>query len=532
MSVILVGEIINNCDDVTGFNVGNISGDDDFVEGTGAIGIKASLGANEIRTTTLGVTAPYDFSLTGVEAGDHIIMWFNTKTPINASTGLGIVVGNGTDFGVWNVLGLSFYKGGFITRVIDAAHDFDSISAGTWTLTGNPAQLSNVTNVGGNFVTLTTIMGNFNNIQLDQMTVGKGLRVDGGTFDARNNFETVRADDEDTNFYGWWSSAVGAVIGKGKLFVGPGPGTDGAAISYFQDEAFTVTFADEAVASGFYEIKVSGVNTRMDWDLANVSAANPQNSRWNLTIDPSTSGFSDTNGVWTGGDIMTINASGTMTGTTVINTNQIVALSGAILDSISILGSEGTSAILTESLDDIFDCVFTATPDWPGHAIELTNIDVGAMIYNNNHTGYAASDGSTGDEVIFVNVATGTLTINVPAGANIPSIRTAGAIVTVVVAPVTTLITVTDTDNVVLENARVYLIAGAGGPLSEGTLIFNALTNVNGQVSDTRTFASDQPVEGWVRLSTASPLFRQTPIAATIDSDTGLILTLQMISDE
>jgi hypothetical protein len=375
-------------------------------------------------------------------------------------------------------------------------------------------------------------MGNFNNIQLDQMTVGQGLRVDGGTFAARNNFETVRAADEDTAFYGWWSSAVGAVIGKGKLLVGPDGSTDGAAISYFEDSAFTVTFADEIVASGFYEIKVSGVNTRMDWELANVSAANPQNSRWNLTIDPSASGFTDVNGVWSGGDDMTISASSIMTGTTVINTNRIIALSGAIIDGISILTSEGTRAIQCETLDDIFDCSFTATPDWPGHAIELTNIDVGVMTYDNTHSGYATSDGSTGDEVIFVNVATGTLTINVPAGASTPSIRTAGATVTVVVAPVTTLITVTETDGTPIEDARVYLIAGAGGPLSQGTVIFNTLTDVNGQVSDTRTLASDQPVEGWVRKNTTAPFFKETLIDATIDSDTGVTLTLQLISDE
>jgi hypothetical protein len=180
MSIILVGEIVNSCDATTGFNVGNISTDDDFVEGTGAIGLKLSAATQEIFTTTLGSTAPYDLS--GLEAGAHIIMWFNTKTSINATTGLTIVVGNGTDRGNWNVLGDAFYKGGFTTRLISPDEDFDTISAGTWTVGGNPAQLSNITEMGGGFTTLTSVMGSFNNVQLDQITIGSRLRANGGTW--------------------------------------------------------------------------------------------------------------------------------------------------------------------------------------------------------------------------------------------------------------------------------------------------------------------------------------------------------------
>ena len=45
-------------------------------------------------------------------------------------------------------------------------------------------------------------------------------------------------------------------------------------------------------------------------------------------------------------------------------------------------------------------------------------------------TGFAATDGSTGSEAIYVNIASGNITINI-SGGNTPSIRTAGAAVTV-----------------------------------------------------------------------------------------------------
>jgi hypothetical protein len=56
-------------------------------------------------------------------------------------------------------------------------------------------------------------------------------------------------------------------------------------------------------------------------------------------------------------------------------------------------------------------------------------------------SGYAASNGSTGDETIWVDVGSGNLTINVTANGTTPSIRTSGAIVTVVENQVTLTLT-------------------------------------------------------------------------------------------
>jgi hypothetical protein len=269
MAITLVGEVVNAADAVTGFNQGNISGDDDFVEGTGAIGLKISGTTQEMFTTTLGATAPYSFASGGGEDGFHIIMWFNTKIPIQGGPtngGLRIVVGNGTDRGHWFVDPFEFYKGGFITAVVDSARAFDNIAAGTWTLGGNPAQLSNVTQMGGVGDLTATIMGNFNTFQLDQFTIGEGIRADG----AGNTFEDVRIEDEETNFWGWWSSKNGSFVGKGKLYVGP---ATGAAASDFTAESVSVVFAAERVAQGFYEINTRGGGTNVSWSVINVSSA-------------------------------------------------------------------------------------------------------------------------------------------------------------------------------------------------------------------------------------------------------------------
>lgn len=546
MAVILVGEIVNSADTTTGFNVGNISEDDDFVEGVGAIGLKASVGVTEMYTDSLGSTAPYNFSAATDELGAHIIQWFNTKTPIDQFAGIRIVVGNGTDRGNWYVLGSGFYKGGFITRVVDTQADFDSITAGTWTLTGNPSQLSNVTEMGGGFQTLTSIMGNFNNIQLDQFCIGSGVRVNGGTDAAPNDFETVRVADEDTNFWGWWSSAFGSFVGKGKIFVGPQDGHDR---SHFSDSAVTVTFADERVASGFYDINLRGGQTSMYLNLTSINAANPNNSRWNITVDNSVSGFFDSNGVYTGADTISITPSSQLNGTTIINSNEVISPTGlggfgASITGCTILSAPTASSdafLICDRLDDIEDCSFIG--DGTGHAVRLREIkdadrlaDEGltedTMTWNNTATGFAATSGSTGDETIFVDVATGGLTINVLAGASVPSVRTAGCFINLVIAPVTTTIKVVDSDGGAIQDARVYLTAAAGGPITEGTVIFNTLTDVNGEVSDTRSLASDQPITGYVRKGTNAPRYKQGNITATIDSAAGVSITVQLVDDE
>lgn len=457
MAVTLVGEVVNSADATTGFNVGNISGDDDFVEGTGALGLKASATTVELFTTSLGATAPYNFSSGGGEEGDHMIIWFNTKTPINPTTGLTIIVGNETDRGRWNVLGSGFYKGGFVTRVIDPSRDFDLIAAGTWSLTGNPAQLSNITEMGGGFTTTTSIMGSFNNVQIDQMTIGTGVRVDGGTVGVPNTFETIRAQDQDVSFWGWWSSAVGAIVGKGKCYIGP---ETGSATSVFNHGNFTLLFADELVADGFYEILVRGAATDVDWFFPSIRTATSTSARWSVTVDSTTNRFADHDGVWFRPDIVTLNANSTLFRTTIVRGNKILQNGATIvgMDAFSTGSPINTGFLVTDDLDLTTESFFDS--DGTGHAIELTSLGSGSMGWDNRLRDYAASDGSTGNEAIWVNVSSGTLTINVASGADTPSIRTAGAVVSVV-AGLSTLAFTLD-PSIIDYEYRIYEVTARG----------------------------------------------------------------------
>lgn len=71
----------------------------------------------------------------------------------------------------------------------------------------------------------------------------------------------------------------------------------------------------------------------------------------------------------------------------------------------------------------------------------------------------------------------------------------------------------------------------SGTPLSTA-VVLDGLTDVSGEISDTRSYGSNQPLSGRIRKSTVSPLFKTAPITATVDKDSGASIVVQMISDE
>lgn len=420
MAITLIGEVVNNADAATGYvaDTPNISTDDDNVEGTGAVGIKASATTVNLYTTSQGPTSPYDFSSGGTEFGWHIILWVNTKTPTTFPTGIFTIVGNsGGDVGAWNSYPFGFYKGGFTTVVVNTAADFDTIIAGTWTTNGNPGQLTAVDRSGGGFVTDTTIMGNFNNAQLDQWTVGLGVRADGGTVGSPNTFEDVRAQDEDNFFWGWWSSKNGQIVGKGKLLIGP---TTGSATSVFTSLAESVVFAPERVAAGFYEIEMRGNGTDVTWELLSLAAATGS-ARWSITVSSSNNTFSDTNSVWKTGDQIYLTSGSHLTGTTLVDCNKLFQ-SGSTFNGVTILNANtvaGEAFVIADNISKIENSTFEYSD---GHAIEIPPTITTPVTYSfsgNSFLDYLADD--TSGSAIFNNSG-GEVLINVSNG-DTPTIR-------------------------------------------------------------------------------------------------------------
>ena len=71
-----------------------------------------------------------------------------------------------------------------------------------------------------------------------------------------------------------------------------------------------------------------------------------------------------------------------------------------------------------------------------------------------------------------------------------------------------------------------------GGTITSTFVALYGLTDVNGEVSDSRVYSSDQNVTGWARKSSASPFYKTAPITETIDNVNGLSATAILIADE
>ena len=86
-------------------------------------------------------------------------------------------------------------------------------------------------------------------------------------------------------------------------------------------------------------------------------------------------------------------------------------------------------------------------------------------------------------------------------------------------------------------NTYTYTITGtpatpATGGLDARAVLIDALTSVAGQVSDTRSYASNQPFTGTVRLARTSPAYKPAGVVGTVNSSTGATATVPLIGDE
>ena len=299
----------------------------------------------------------------------------------------------------------------------------------------------------------------------------------------------------------------------------------------------TFVFKDTDNGYDTYNLDVSGTVT-----FTNTAIISAGSSSYNFDASGAT-GFTQSGGSHTKYNTFVTAAGQTMSGivfqsggtATIANTlsdstfNQcgLITVTG-VLDNCTVNESTATSAVTTTTLAKLTECTFIS--DGTGHAVNLGTISsTQAMTWSCSDSGYAATNGTSGNETILVNVASGqTLTINVATGATTPTYYNTGTgTVTVISGAVTVRVTAATVNGTKVQDARVYL-----KKVSDGTVILNGLSNANGIVEDTAyTYTTDENVTGWIRKSTSTPLYKQAPLSGTITS-TGFSTTGVLILDE
>jgi len=173
------------------------------------------------------------------------------------------------------------------------------------------------------------------------------------------------------------------------------------------------------------------------------------------------------------------------------------------------------TGVFCSSLNQLDSCTFTSPGT--GHAVDLGTISASvSMTWNSEAIGYAATDGSTGNETVRVTVEAGqTLTIN-NEGSGLSIKNDGPGNVVIISGAVTIRITAIANDtSSPLEGARAYLKR-----VSDDTVILTGLTDANGIIEDTAyQYVGDEAVEGWVRKSTGpGSLYKTGLIGGTITS--------------
>jgi hypothetical protein len=71
-----------------------------------------------------------------------------------------------------------------------------------------------------------------------------------------------------------------------------------------------------------------------------------------------------------------------------------------------------------------------------------------------------------------------------------------------------------------INGASVYVVAAAGGPLAEGTVIISGDTNASGFIENASfVYSADQPVKGRIVKGDSAPYYKDYPVTGTIGAN-------------
>lgn len=488
---------------------------DNFLTGSSSISDKVSNATQTGYGLGAGVVGePWDFSVGGTDEGNHVFMIINASGTRDtlANGGYGIIVADdlGTDsFGTWYVGPQANSLGGWEYYVIDPTQDFDAVTAGTatWTLTGNPAQLSGVDGIGVRWKITNTVMGASDNAFVQTGSIGVGYRIT-GTDAVFSEISTY----ENTNRFGALRTIAGILFPICKIRIGT---PSGAGNTTFVDSGFTVTWEGQtlsdgttkATATGFYGIFGDQGTGTTDITLSNGSFAATSPEEFDMDLSGINSATL-TNVNVDRARIVTLDSAVSWAGGTIKNSGQVDCGSGADLVGCIIqdyTGAADTSSLVWDvNLDpdgDLDDMTFDSTNSTNAvHAIELgTSAPLTTTFRGLTSAGFNASDAQ--NDSFFYTADRGTdvvWTINVVGGSGNFSFKKAraGDTVNVVIDPVTTLIYVSDENGANLQNARVYLeAANALGDLPYKTAITITRSGTTATVTlNAHPFAANQKI--------------------------------------
>lgn len=422
-----------------------------------------------------------------------------TQAGLQYNHGATVTLGTGDCIFVWQVLlagnaidtfangGLRLYLGsssGNVKIFKSSGSDFNRNPYGGWlNVAIDPTNTGDFTNEGspsgtdwrlvGSGPNLTAAVSKGNMHALDKIQYGRGeVIIEHGETGNYGTFAGIATQNDNTsNRWGLFSLQGGIYIWKGLLSFG-----NTTNLCDFRDSNRVIRIDQTPKTyAAFNKIEINNASSNIEW--TNVTILSP-------TVVPSGESSILSKGQLEVVDNATVvfnSCSFADMSTFIFKSNStingcvfrkcgLVTANSANLSNSSFINSTSSSSVLWNTAVDtngkLDNIIFES--DGSNHGIEITSFPVGdeITITGPTFTGYAATDGSTGNESIYVNIASGTYTINVTSSVGNVSLRTAGATVNLVVDPVTIKLTAVDSIGDPIQNAYSILKArNANGPL-------------------------------------------------------------------
>lgn len=404
----------------------------------------------EQRTASTGsLASDYGSNITWT-SGDNFFLWgiFLAPAAVNsdANAGIEMAVGSAiTAFHRWTVGGNDFGTypyGGWQNFVVNP-----EVTTGR-TTTGAPG-----TNYRwcGMLCDVISAISKGSPYGIDVIRYGRGeLIVTDGQASAYGTFEAMAtANDASTAKWGLFQDIDGSYLWKGLISLG----TTATSVDFRDENRDIIVDNTRRVSSDFNKIEINNASSNIAWENISIKARGTVSKGALEMVDNAT--FTDVNGVFTDMDTFIYDTNYTGTNRTFRRCAQVTQGGGTFT---ACLFEESTAAVAlnVSDLDEISYTDFVS--DGTGHAMELTTAHAGNSytITENTYTGYAATDGSTGNEVIYNNSG-GAVTINITGG-DTPTIRNGtSATTTLIINPVTTSLKVVDSSASPITGARVLV---------------------------------------------------------------------------
>jgi len=324
-------------------------------------------------------------------AGNAVQTW--------ASGGIRFGVGSSAgNMKYWNAVGSDTGRapyGGWQNTAIDPTYTADQTDG---------APTAGAYRFFGSMPNIVSAVSKGNPHGVDVIRYGRGkITITNG--DVTNGYGTfagiATTNDNTANRWGLFQLQQGTYLWKGLLSFG----SDATAVDF--RDANRVIFIDDTprTYASFNRIEIRNASSRVDWTAVQISALGTlSKGEFEVIADADVNFASCT---FTDMSTFIFLSNSTVLSTIFRRCGQ-VTVGGADISGCTFDQSTATSAVLAASpahAGAIDNTTFIS--DGTGYAITITGTAANITLTNVTFTGYAASDGTSGNEAIFVNIATG-----------------------------------------------------------------------------------------------------------------------------